>query len=248
MTIVHKLVNSLVSRLQLGRRDDRSLLETVLRQLPCAAYWRLQEQGFCPGSIIDVGAHEGHWSRTIRSIFPSPPILMIEARREQEPILKRISSELLNVQYTIELLGSKNRKAVQFHVNDTGSSIYAERSNMPKAQRTMASFTLDDVTARFDWLTPPIFLKLDVQGAELDCLRGGAFVLARSEVVQLEVALLNYNEGAPQAAEVIKYMDEQGFSIFDIAGFVRPNGVNLVQIDLLFVSRDLKLRPDYFYF
>src|SRR5664280_1018092 len=107
MTILHKITNSLASRLPLGKRSERDLLETVLRQLPSATYWRLREQGFSPGGIIDIGAHDGDWTRMIKSIFPAPPTLMIEARQEQEPILQRACTKFSDVDYAIALLGSK---------------------------------------------------------------------------------------------------------------------------------------------
>jgi FkbM family methyltransferase len=173
---------------------------------------------------------------------------MIEARQEQEPILQRACRKLPDVDYVIALLGSKPSKSVQFQVSGTGSSIYAERSDAPKVPRAMPMQTLDDVVARFNRPVPPLFLKLDIQGGELECLRGGKATLLKSEVIQLEIALLNYNEGAPQAAETIEFMDAQGFSIFDVAGFVRPNGINLVQIDVIFVAKTSKLRPDFFRF
>jgi hypothetical protein len=66
--------------------------------------------------------------------------------------------------------------------------------------------------------------------------------------VQLEVALLNYNEGAPQAAEVISFMDAQGFVMMDVAGFVRPNRTDLVQIDIIFAKKTSHLRSDFFRF
>ena len=108
--------------------------------------------------------------------------------------------------------------------------------------------TLDHVLSSRQRIAQPIFLKLDVQGGELECLRGGNGTLAQAEVVQLEVALLNYNEGAPQATEVISFMDAAGFTMFDIAGLVRPNGIDLVQIDIIFVRATSKLRPDFFRF
>lgn len=248
MTIVHKFTNSIAARLSLGRRSERVLLETALRQLPSAAYWRLRERGFRPGGIIDIGAHEGNWTRLVRTIYPEPPILMIEARSEQERFLQRVCAELNSVGYALALLGPKPSQSIQFHVCGTGSSIYSERSDSQRAVRTMAMRTLDEVAAEFDSLAPPLFLKIDIQGAELDCLRGGEATLRISEVIQLEVALLNYNQGAPLAAEIIAFMDDRGFAIFDIAGFVRPNDVDLVQVDMIFAAKKSKLRPDFFQF
>jgi hypothetical protein len=36
--------------------------------------------------------------------------------------------------------------------------------------------------------------------------------------------------------------------MFDINGFVRPNGTDLVQVDMLFVKKSSALRPDFFRF
>ena len=79
-------------------------------------------------------------------------------------------------------------------------------------------------------------------------LRGADAALKKTEVVQLEVALLPYNEGAPTPLEVFNFMDELGFAIYDIAGFVRPNARDLAQIDVIFVRKDSKLRPERFHF
>jgi FkbM family methyltransferase len=248
MTILHKLVNAAAGRLSLGHRDERKLIETVFRQLPQATYWRLREQGFAPGGIIDIGAHEGDWTRMIRDIFPYPPVLMIEARQEQEAALQRVRAELSHVKYVIALLGREPQAAVPFNVSGTGSSIFAERSDAERVLRQVPMRALDEVVAETELLGEPFFLKLDIQGAELECLRGGNAVLDKAEVVQLEVALLNYNEAAPLAPEVISFMDVRNFAMFDIAGFVRPNGVNLVQLDIIFVKKNSRLRPDFFEF
>jgi FkbM family methyltransferase len=181
MTILHKIINAAASRLSLGRYDERNLIETVFRQLPKAAYWRLQEQGFAPGGIIDIGAHQGDWTRMIREIFPQPPVLMIEARKEQEATLQRVCSEFSGLNYVIALLGREPQAAVPFHVSGTGSSIFAERSDTARVLRQMPMRTLDEVVAEFELLDEPLFLKVDIQGAELECLRGGDTVLIRQQ-------------------------------------------------------------------
>ena len=87
-----------------------------------------------------------------------------------------------------------------------------------------------------------------MQGSELDILERGQTALAAAEVVQLEVALLQYNEGAPLAHKVIEFMVSKGFLFFDIGGFVRPKPLNLVQMDVLFVKKDSNLRQNFFDF
>lgn len=246
--IYRKLLNSVMNRVSRHAVGRHALVEAALRCLPEVTYSRLRTQGFRPGGIIDIGAHEGHWTKQIKGVFPEPPVLMIEARREQEPVLQQVCVSLPGVSYAIALLGQESKEAVSFHVSGTGSSIFAERSDADRTLCSLPMQTLDDVVAGAEGLLAPLFLKLDVQGAELECLRGAPAVFDKTEVLQLEVALLNYNESAPLVAEVIAFMAQKRFLMFDIAGFVRPNGRDLVQIDVIFVKKDSKLRRDFFRF
>ena len=171
---------------------------------------------------------------------------MIEARDEMRPDLEQTAAEYTNVEFHLALLGPNEIEAVTFHSQGSASSVYRERSDAQMATTTIPMTTLDKIVT--DSAKSPLFLKLDVQGSELDILRGGYITLNKSEVVQLEVALLPYNEGAPTSIEVLNFMDERGFAVYDIAGFVRPNGCDLVQMDVIFVRKDSVLRPNSFSF
>jgi FkbM family methyltransferase len=245
---VKRLFGAIMRRIPVGSRLKRELLDVTLKQTEEVAYARLRDQGFCPSGIIDVGAHQGDWIRLVRQIFPDPPALSVEAREEQRAPLTQICSELSGVQFVIALLGSEPKSDVQFQIHGSGSSLFAERSDALRTTRQLQMRTLDDVVSSDGRLKSPIFLKLDIQGAELDVLRGAEKTLSLSEVVQVEVALLNYNEGAPLSAEVVAFMDAKGFAVYDIAGFVRPTGADLVQIDILFVKKISGLRRDFFHF
>jgi FkbM family methyltransferase len=247
-TFAKSLFARVLHLIPIGSRIKRELIEVALLQLEEVAYTRLRDQGFSPHGIIDVGAHKGDWIRSIRKIFPDPPALSIEAREEQRSPLNLICSELSGVQFVIALLGSEPRSAVEFQVHGSGSSLFAERSDTSRTTRQMQMRTLDDVVAADGRLKPPILLKLDIQGAELEVLRSADKTLSLAEIVQVEVALLHYNEGAPLSAEVIAFMDTKGFAIYDIAGFVRPSGPDLVQIDILFARKNSSLRRDFFHF
>lgn len=244
--LIARVLNFILPRIPPGSPLQRKLLDNLLGQLPEVTYFRLRDLGFEPKGIVDIGAHVGDWSRSIRNIFPSAPITMIEAREEQGVHLRKACSELRDTMYVIALLGSRERETVEFQVHGTGSSMFSERSDVPRASRRLQTRTLDEIVEEDPRLRSPLFLKLDVQGAELEVLGGAVSTLLQAEVVQLEVQLLHYNEGAPSAAQVVGFMDQHGFAILDIAGFVRPNGVDLVQLDLVFARKDSRLRRDFF--
>jgi FkbM family methyltransferase len=210
-----------------------------------SAYRRLYTKGFRPTQIIDVGAYRGDWTRLARRVFPQTPVLMIEAQDTKRPDLETVCRELTDVRYVQALLGRSSGETKRFFAMETGSSMFAENSNAPRTATELVTSTLDHVAGT---VPSDTLLKIDVQGAELEVLEGGPRTLASCEVVQLEVAILPYNDGAPTALEVLSYMAERDFAPFDISGFSRPNGIDLAQIDLLFTRSSSTLRNRFFTF
>ena len=174
--------------------------------------------GFYPAGIVDIGANVGKWTRDVATIFPEAKIHMIEAQPELADDLAAIASKLgSRVTFGIGLLGSEPVSAVPFHTLGTGSSVFEEVTNLEKKAVTLPMMRLDDV-AEVSALPKPLFLKLDVQGYELEVLKGGGDTLDNAEVVLMEVALLTYNKGAPLMPEVLAFMDDRGFTPYDICG------------------------------
>jgi hypothetical protein len=64
-------------------------------------------------------------------------------------------------------------------------------------------------------------IKMDVQGAELDVLKGAEETLKTAKHVILELQRVEYNKGAPLKDTVIEYMDSLGF---DCLGEFSVNG------------------------
>ena len=240
--MIDRLASSLYSRSSADGK--RKVADLVARDLEAITYRRLAERGFQPGGIIDVGAYEGGWTRLATSIFGSVPILMVEAQINKVPALKRVIADIPNARLASAALSDMPGQKLTFYEMETGSSLFAEQSSAARSETIVLTQTLDDVAAE---MGNNLFLKIDVQGAELNVLKGGPKTLARTELVQLEVALLQYNEGAPLMAEVIAFMAERDFHPTELAGLSRPRDV-LVQIDLLFAKRSSTLRQDFFNF
>jgi FkbM family methyltransferase len=208
-----------------------------------ASLRNMQRDGFTPASIIDIGAYHGDWSRMARSIYPDTPIYMIEANPEKESVLASASREIGQTEYRIALLGPRRAAAVPFNVMETGSSVLPEKTSIPRSTALLSMTTLDALFADDPPLPRPHFLKLDVQGYELEVLSAGEDVLANTEAVLLEVALLEYNEGAPLFAEVIAFMQARGLVVYDICGCLRREcNHTLYMTDLLFVQKNSRLR------
>ncbi len=208
----------------------------------------LCERGFEPQGILDIGAYDGEFSLLARQFFPRASLLMVEPQAQKQTQLHKVVGDLGGDAHVRKvLLGDRNRAACVFHqtntsVGSTGSSLYPEASEHPREPLTMPMRTLDGLLAefpnrRFD------LIKLDVQGAELDVLRGATACLPQVEVLFVELSLHVVNHGAPRLAEVVAVLDAHGFAMFDLLPLPRANQGLQLQTDAVFVRRDSHLWP-----
>lgn len=208
----------------------------------------LQERGFCPAGILDVGAYQGEFSLLARQFWPRASVVLIEPQQQKRADLDRVAAELAgDVAVRTTLLGDRIEAAVPFQVmatrwGSTGSSIYPENSDLPRTTVATPMTTLDALVGtlpgrRFD------LLKLDVQGAELDVLLGAGATMPDVEVVFVELSLHECNRGAPRIATVTAALDQLGFAMFDIITPPRDARGLVPQVDAIFVRRDSALWP-----
>jgi FkbM family methyltransferase len=95
--------------------------------------------------------------------------------------------------------------------------------------------TLSDV-ANPSWPGPRL-LKIDVQGLELDVLRGAESVLQLFDEVFVECSFVELYEGQALADEVVSYLLTHGLRLVGVYGVARGAGGELLQADLLFRRR-----------
>jgi hypothetical protein len=87
-------------------------------------------------------------------------------------------------------------------------------------------------------------LKLDLQGYELHALKGGVGLLRSIEVVLSEVSFYTQYY-APTIAELLAFMDGNGFELYDIASLsARPRDNRPREGDFIFVRKDSLLLQD----
>jgi len=198
----------------------------------------LKQRGISPLTAVDIGANVGEWYEDFKSFFPHANVLSVEANPQFEA---ELTSK--NPNSKIMLLGRENNDGVEFYINpetdnDVGASIYREATqwgnNSTPVILPMA--TLDSLTQRFDWI------KVDVQGAEMDVLAGGKETLQHAMIVELELSTMRYNQGAPLAGEVITWMWRSGFELFDLTEHIyveeNEDGIHkLAQLNVLFLNR-----------
>jgi FkbM family methyltransferase len=231
--------------------DAALLAEGVVAHEPTMRH--LAAAGYRPDCIIDIGAYIGAWSAMAASIFPGRPILMVDGNPARRPDLDaRVASLGVGAVGEIALLGADAGTTVPFYEIGTGSSVYRELTNLDKQVHELPLHRLDDVADSFfahvGRRPTDVLMKVDVQGYELEVLTGAPRLLEHVGALVLELSLIPYNEGAPLAHDVIRWLDEHGFVIYDICDLHRrgTDGA-LFQMDFVFVPTTSRLREGAFW-
>lgn len=197
--------------------------------------WRWVES---PVRVLDIGAGTGVFARSVLAAHPECKVVMVEANPNCEESLAEVGAP-----YDLVALSDREGRA-DLHVElsnpvATGASLY--RENTPwYADGRCHSFSVPTATLDSRGYFPGEridLVKMDVQGSELDIIRGGPETMARAGWALVEVSLVEYNRGAPLMEEVVEHMLSLGFRIADVVGYHRfPHlyGGACFQLDVLF--------------
>lgn len=205
----------------------------------------LRFQGYAPRTLLDIGAHLGHFTQTLRQTFPDCVPTLVEPNPHCLPALVATGHEVHGMAASAEH-GDAELFLTREWLQSTGASLYRENTHFFRDEvlvRTpVPKRRLDDIFAgrRFD------FVKIDTQGAELDVLLGGQAVLRQADYILIEVSLMEYNHGGARAEEVFAALAALGFRSAEVAEFHRLRGVqdgDLLQMDFLF-QREME-RPSH---
>lgn len=206
---------------------------------------RLSDVSFQPTQIFDVGAYQGDFAQSCLRIWPNAKVACFEALEHRVNQLQQLASCNLAMQVFPYLLGAENLEKVPLHQAETASSVLVEQihQNFPVTFHPMR--TVDQIVQEYFGDRSPDLLKLDVQGYELEVLKGAEKSLPQMKLLLAEVNLLNIHQNVPLLAELVAWLNDRDWVAYDICGLTRrPLDQALWQADFIFVPRNSPLRSD----
>jgi FkbM family methyltransferase len=210
-----------------------------------SALGQLASLGFKPTMIFDIGAYQGDFAKICIKEFSSPKIACFEVLEHRVEQLKYLSSQNPCVQVFPTLVGAVTQANVQLNQSETASSVLSEQIHQNFSVASYPMTTIDSVVYEHFNGQSPSLLKLDVQGYELEVLKGAERSLQGIQVILAEVNLLDIHQNVPLLAEVITWLNERDWVAYDICGLTRrPLDKALWQADFIFVPRNSPLRND----
>jgi FkbM family methyltransferase len=161
---------------------------------------------FCPREgdiVVDVGAHIGHYTLIAgRRVGPKGTVIAIEAHPKNYELLKRNIklNRLTNVIALNYAVYSNNTKIkLYFPEEESVYSIYntliTKRANYNNHLSVNAR-TLDEILGTLSLRAANInWIKIDVEGAELEVLKGARCVLTNNNHISLLIEIHRLNSG-----------------------------------------------------
>jgi len=205
-----------------------------------AALARLQKRKLELGSVIDIGASDGRWTKEVLPLFPNARFLCIEAQPGHQAKLKEFASKHPQVEYAFCAAGERIGET-SFDATDLLGGWVQNRPHGPNSIRVPMN-TVDQLVKERQ-LPGPFLIKLDTHGYELPILTGATATLQKTDALVVEVYNLPAGPPAVPFHEFCRWIANFGFRCIDMFDpLYRPLDEAFWQMDLLFL-RDT--RPEF---
>jgi len=204
----------------------------------------LQDRGFEANTVIDIGAAEGAFFlvRAREQLFPSARHFFVDAMQENEDVYRQVA-ERFQAGYEIAALSCmEGEVSLRIDPNFYNTHIdHLQPGTKYDALRRVPVCTLDSLVARNE-LEPPFVIKLDVQGGELDVLRGAARTLENAVIVTTEIQIFTERD---TLVELLSFMQGAGWALYDLTDLGHyPSDATLYQCYATFIPRAMDFRKN----
>lgn len=225
---------------------SREMLEALIRYgvLAGAEHRRILRTDLA--TVVDVGANRGQFSLAVRRWAPKARVFAFEPLAGPAAKFKKVFKQDAKVSLHHAAIGMEAGEAI-IHVSaaDDSSSLLPisllQQRLFPGTgevrTETIQVGRLTDFVAAED-IAAPAMLKLDVQGFELEALRGCEDLLDHFSLVYVECSFVSLYVGQALADEVIVWLRERGFRLGGVYNMGYDHNGRAVQGDFLFEAKD----------
>jgi FkbM family methyltransferase len=201
----------------------------------------LERQGFTGATVLDIGAAEGAFflHRHMQKLFLSAKHFFIDAMQENEAVYEKLKRAFGTDHAITALSCVEGEVAVRIDPTFYNTHLVGLQTERYEETRRVRLTKLDSVVAERG-LVGPYVLKLDVQGAEVDVLRGSLKTLEQATVVVAEIQIFHERDNL---LDLLFFMQSRGFVLFDITDqSYYPSSSTMYQCYATFIPQRMDFR------
>lgn len=128
-----------------------------------------------------------------------------------------------NYDYNVGVLCDEDYKRISFYQNDelSGGNSYYKEIGHPDSHKIFTESNIKhkigmklETIVKNKNIPMPDLIKIDVQGAELDILKGSMSIINHAKFLIVELQHTEYNEGAPLCNQTRDFLIENGWQVY----------------------------------
>lgn len=226
-----KLKNTVAANLKSGHVDSLELLELIRNDV------RVNSP-----VIFDIGSNIGTWTLLAKAIFPKSTIYAFEPLKPHIQAFNKNTRGLNEVYLHECCIGNENALAIINISSFSDSSSLLEPTpleyeyfNIKKIGEEKVDVKRLEDLIRENIISMPDVIKLDIQGFELEALKGMGDLLHQVKYILCEVSFKKLYQNQALFLDIANYLEAFNLRIAAF-GNNTPIGAELTQIDVLFKS------------
>jgi FkbM family methyltransferase len=198
-------------------------------------------------TIFDIGANKGQFLEKAVNHFKSANFYCFEPLKDPFDILQKYSNTHGNVKVLNYALGNEiGYSNIHCHLDHDESSSFLETTKICKEyypfvekqlDKKVFMTTLDDFYSKITPKPEPeILIKIDVQGYELEVLRGAIDTLINSKAIIIEINFDKLYQNQASFEDILFFLHDKGFKL---KGFLEPiysKDMHLIFSDFIFYN------------
>lgn len=195
------------------------------------------------GLVMDGGAHKGEYASTLRQLGYEGQILSVEPLPGPFAQLKRRAARDSQWRCVNSALGMESGRTT-IHANPISEvSSLLPATGMVNTQGwqatrplTVGVRTIDSLLADYFW-NGALYIKLDVQGYEMQVLSGAEDAVRRASAIELELSTVELYRGSVLFPDAVWQLHRLGFSIYSMEPVLVDHlSARVLQLDCIFVN------------
>jgi FkbM family methyltransferase len=188
-------------------------------------------------TLIDIGVGVGRGTPELYAAFPEARLLLVDASPVSWPVMDKILQ--FREGHAAKMAAGSAQGLLDFYSypDAPGVSSFLKRAEHAQFRCETVKIqieTLDMIVAR-SGLPGPYGIKIDVEGFELEVLRGASDTLKSTQFVLFESQIESIDPKPYTQAEIFGVLEAAGFELYDIVWVAYEHATRRTrQADLLF--------------